>query len=199
MMQIILASQSPRRSELLKQLGLEFIVRTSDLDESNSRGMEATELVLHLAFEKARYVAEQMARDSRDDEKSIVIGADTVVVREGIILGKPKDEKDAFNMLKTLRGNWHDVITGIAVMDVQNSKYTKSVEVTHVKMKEYDDDTIKGYISTGEPLDKAGAYGIQGLGAVLVEKIDGCYFNVVGLPISKLSDILKNYGIYVLK
>lgn len=198
-MQIILASQSPRRSELLKQLGLEFIVRTSDLDESNSRGMEATELVLHLAFEKARYVAEQMARDSRDDEKSIVIGADTVVVREGIILGKPKDEKDAFNMLKTLRGNWHDVITGIAVMDVQNSKYTKSVEVTHVKMKEYDDDTIKGYISTGEPLDKAGAYGIQGLGAVLVEKIDGCYFNVVGLPISKLSDILKNYGIYVLK
>lgn len=198
-MQIVLASQSPRRSELLKQLGLDFIVKTSDIDESNSMGLEAAELVLYLASEKARIVAAQIAGDSRFGEKFIVIGADTVVVREGVILGKPKDWNDAFYMLKSLQGSWHDVMTGIAVIDVQNSKYTKSVEVTHVKMKELDDQTIRAYIDTGESLDKAGAYGIQGLGAVLVERIDGCYFNVVGLPISKLSDILKNYGVYVLK
>lgn len=198
-MQIILASQSPRRTELLKQLGLDFIVKTSDIDESNSMGLEATELVLHLAFEKARVVASEITGESGVNKGFIVIAADTVVVREGIILGKPNNSDDAFNMLKSLRGSWHEVMTGIVVIDVLNSKYTKSVEVTRVKMKELDDKTIRSYIDTGEPLDKAGAYGIQGLGAVLVERIDGCYFNVVGLPISKLSDILRNYGVYVLK
>ncbi|AEV67786.1 Maf family protein [Acetivibrio clariflavus] len=194
-MQIILASQSPRRSELLKQLGLNFQIRIADIDESNSMGLKASELVQYLAFEKAKAVAE----DSSLDRDSIVIGADTVVVKDGAILGKPRDKQEAFNMLKSLNGSWHEVMTGIAVIDANSFKYDKCVEITRVKMKELKDETINAYINSGEPLDKAGAYGIQGLGAVLVDRIEGCYFNVVGLPISKLSDILKNYGVYVLK
>lgn len=195
MMQIVLASQSPRRSELLKQLGLNFEIRASDIDESNSMGLKASELVGHLAFEKARVIAE----DSNFNTESIVIGADTVVVREGTILGKPRDREDAFNMLKSLSGSWHEVMTGVAVIDVNSFKYDKIIEITRVKMKELTNETINAYIDSGEPLDKAGAYGIQGLGAVLIDRIEGCYFNVVGLPISKLSDSLKNYGVYILK
>jgi septum formation protein len=195
MMQIVLASQSPRRSELLKQLGLDFVIKTSDVDESNSRGLKASELVQHLAFEKARVVAE----DSSLNRETIVIGADTVVVREGTILGKPRDKEDAFNMLKSLSGSWHEVMTGVAVIDINSFRYDKSIETTRVKMKELKDDVINAYIDSGEPLDKAGAYGIQGLGAVLIDRIEGCYFNVVGLPISKLCDVLKNFGVYVLK
>ncbi|WP_026073966.1 Maf family protein [Acetivibrio cellulolyticus] len=198
MMQIVLASQSPRRSELLKQLGLDFTIKTANIDESNSMGLKASELVQHLAFEKAQVIASSIAEDSSSNKEYIVIGADTVVVKDSIILGKPQDMKDAFNMLKSLQGRWHEVMTGIAVIDVQSSKYDTSVEITRVKMKELTDGMINAYIDSREPLDKAGAYGIQGLGAVLVDRIDGCYFNVVGLPISKLSDILRNYGIYVL-
>ncbi len=194
-MQIILASQSPRRSELLKQLGLNFQIRIANIDESNSMGLKASELVQYLAFEKAKAVAE----NSSLDRDSIVIGADTVVVKDGAILGKPRDKQDAFNMLKGLSGSWHEVMTGIAVIDANSFKYDKCVEITRVKMKELKDETINAYINSGEPLDKAGAYGIQGLGAVLIDRIEGCYFNVVGLPISKLSDILKNYGVYVLE
>jgi len=194
-MQIVLASQSPRRSELLKQLGLDFVIKTSDVDESNSRGLKASELVQHLAFEKARVVAE----DSSLNRETIVIGADTVVVREGTILGKPRDKEDAFNMLKSLSGSWHEVMTGVAVIDINSFRYDKSIETTRVKMKELKDDVINAYIDSGEPLDKAGAYGIQGLGAVLIDRIEGCYFNVVGLPISKLCDVLKNFEVYVLK
>jgi len=195
MMQIILASQSPRRSELLKQLGLNFQIRIANIDESNSMGLKASELVQYLAFEKAKAVAE----NSSLDRDSIVIGADTVVVKDGAILGKPRDKQDAFNMLKGLSGSWHEVMTGIAVIDANSFKYDKCVEITRVKMKELKDETINAYINSGEPLDKAGAYGIQGLGAVLIDRIEGCYFNVVGLPISQLSDILKKYGVYVLE
>lgn len=195
MMQIVLASQSPRRSELLKQLGLNFVVRTADIDESNSMGLKASELVGYLAFEKARVIAE----DSSLNKASIVIGADTVVVRQGTILGKPGDREDAFSMLKSLSGSWHEVMTGVAIIDVNSLKYDKILEITRVKMKALTNATINAYIDSGEPLDKAGAYGIQGLGAVLIDRIEGCYFNVVGLPISKLSDILKNYGVYILK
>lgn len=195
MMQIVLASQSPRRSELLKQLGLNFVIKTSDVDESNSKGLKAAELVQYLAFEKARVIAE----DSNLNKETIVIGADTVVVREGAILGKPRDKEDAFNMLKSLSGSWHEVMTGVAVIDINSFRYDKSIETTRVKMKQLKDETINAYIDSGEPLDKAGAYGIQGLGAVLIDRIEGCYFNVVGLPISKLCDILRNYGVYVLK
>ena len=195
MMQIVLASQSPRRSELLKQLGLNFVIKTSDVDESNSRGLKASELVQHLAFEKARVIAE----DSSLNREAIVIGADTVVVRDGAILGKPRDKEDAFNMLKSLSGSWHEVMTGVAVIEKNSFRYDKIIEITRVKMKDLKDETINAYIDSGEPLDKAGAYGIQGLGAVLIDRIEGCYFNVVGLPISKLCDALRNYGVYVLK
>lgn len=195
MMQIVLASQSPRRSELLKQLGLNFVIKTSDVDESNSMGLKASELVKYLAFEKAKVIAE----DSSLNRETIVIGADTVVVKEGAILGKPRDREDAFNMLKSLSGSWHEVMTGVAVIDINSFRYDKIIETTRVKMKELNDETINAYIDSGEPLDKAGAYGIQGLGAVLIDRIEGCYFNVVGLPISKLCDTLRSYGVYVLK
>lgn len=195
MMQIVLASQSPRRSELLKQLGLSFVIKTSNIDESNSMGLTASELVQHLAFEKARIIAE----DPSLDKESVVIGADTVVVKDGAILGKPQDRDDAFNMLSSLQGCWHEVMTGIAVIDGNSFRYDKSVEITRVKMKELKEDTILSYIDSGEPFDKAGAYGIQGLGAVLIDRIEGCYFNVVGLPISKMSDMIRNFGVYVLK
>jgi len=195
MMQIVLASQSPRRSELLKQLGLDFIVRSSDIDESNSMGLKASELVLHLAFEKAKVIAE----NSDLNRDSIVIGADTVVVKEGSVLGKPQHKEDAFSMIKSLSGCWHEVMTGVAVIDTRSLRYEKIIEITRVKMKELRDDTIDAYVCSREPLDKAGAYGIQGLGAVLIDRIEGCYFNVVGLPISKLSDVLRSFGVFVLR
>ncbi|MFZ5990081.1 MAG: Maf family protein [Bacillota bacterium] len=196
MVQIVLASASPRRSELLKQIGLNFKVVTSNIDENNRMNLSAVELVQHLAYEKAFDVAKRMNKNF-NDAKCLVIGADTVVVKDGI-LGKPKDSEDAFKMLKQLQGGWHKVITGIAVIDALDLNGAKSYEVTDVKMKTLSDDAIYSYIDSKEPMDKAGAYGIQGLGAVLVEKIDGCYFNVVGLPIAKLSDLLRDFGVFVL-
>ncbi|HOM01812.1 MAG TPA: Maf family protein [Acetivibrio sp.] len=196
MIRIVLASASPRRSELLRQLGLEFEVVLSDIDESNKENLKADELVQHLAYKKALDVAKKL--ESRDSGKNryLVIGADTVVVKDGI-LGKPKDRDDAVRMLKHLSGSWHEVMTGIAIIDTKDFKSEKSVEVTKVKMKELSDDTVLAYVDSKEPMDKAGAYGIQEKGAILVERIEGCYFNVVGLPLARLSDLLKGFGVSV--
>lgn len=193
---IILASASPRRKELLKQICLEFSVVIPDIDETNTMNLSAGELVKHLAYEKALNVADKVS-ENMGIESKIVIGADTVVVKDGI-LGKPMDRDEAFKMLKTLQGHWHDVITGLAVLDTVTNKCFKVFETTHVKMKMLSDYKINAYIDSGESLDKAGAYGIQGLGAVLVEKIEGCYFNVVGLPLARLSDVLGNFDVEVL-
>ncbi|MCR4435263.1 MAG: Maf family protein [Clostridiales bacterium] len=191
MREIILASSSPRRSELLKQIGLVFKTIPSDIKEEMDTSLDVGECVANISFEKARHVAEQLARDV------LVIGADTVVVKEGI-LGKPRDEKEAYEMLKSLEGGWHEVITGITVMEGLTLKAAKAFEKTRVKMRNLSDEIIKSYIRTGEPMDKAGAYGIQGLGAVLVERIEGCYFNVVGLPLMRLSKMLAEFGVHVL-
>lgn len=197
MIRIVLASASPRRSELLRQIGLGFEVVTSDIDESNKMNLSADELVKHLAYEKALHVAQKVAQRGKDPNRCLVIGADTIVVKDSI-LGKPGDRDEAVRMLKTLSGNWHEVMTGIAVIDTKDFRNVKSFETTRVKLKELSDDTILAYVNSKEPMDKAGAYGIQGKGALLVERIEGCYFNVVGLPLARLADLLKSLGVSVL-
>ncbi|HPD00911.1 MAG TPA: Maf family protein [Acetivibrio sp.] len=195
--QIVLASASPRRSELLKQIGLDFIIVPSKIDEGNNDNLSPAELVQYLAYQKAMDVAEQMAQTGHNN-RYLVIGADTVVVKDGII-GKPADRHEAFCILSRLRGGWHEVFTGIALIDTRDFKYIKGFETTRVKMKEMSDDTIFAYIDSQEPMDKAGAYGVQGKGAVLVERVEGCYFNVVGLPLPRLAELLKEFGVCVFK
>ncbi|HEX9062463.1 MAG TPA: Maf family protein [Clostridia bacterium] len=191
MKSIVLASASPRRSDLLRQIGVDFRVLPSNIEEVLPPGMHPGEAVEELALKKALSVSENLK------DGSLVIGADTIVVKD-TILGKPCDEHDALRMLHTLEGDSHEVLTGVAVVDLSTMKYIKGFEKTKVFMKSLTDEKIKAYIDTGEPMDKAGAYGIQGKGALLVEKIEGCYFNVVGLPLGKLSEMLEYFGVKVM-
>jgi septum formation protein len=183
-MSIILASGSPRRKEILENTKTEFTVITSDIDEKIFDNEEPIQLVLRLAFEKCMDVA-------TNNHKDLVIGADTIVVLDNEILGKPKNEEEAFDMLNKLSNRKHQVITGMSIINLEQNKKIVDYAISDVKFKNLTDQDIKDYINTGECLDKAGAYGIQGYGALLVEEIKGDYFNIVGLPISKLSDILK--------
>ena len=192
MSRTILASASPRRSELLKQIGLTFEVFPSDVEEKVDNNLSPEEIAKSLAVVKAEYIAKKVGEDR------LIIGADTIVVHNNNVLGKPKDRQDAYKMLKSLEGSWHEVITGVAVVDSGNMSSDSVYEKTRVKMRPLTDEMIYSYIETGEPEDKAGAYGIQGIGAVLVEKIEGCYFNVVGLPLMRLNSILAKFGAGVL-
>jgi septum formation protein len=158
--------------------------------------MEPQEIVQQLAYKKAVDVADKL-NCIQKGKNALVIGADTIVVKDSI-MGKPKDEAHAFEMLKSLQGEWHEVITGIAVVDAQDMKWVKDYEKTRVKFRNLSDDIINSYIKTGEPMDKAGAYGVQGIGAILVEKVEGCYFNVVGLPLVKLASLLENFDVKIL-
>lgn len=176
---LILASKSPRRQELLSLITTDFVVKTADADETLPEGIAPDKAVEHLSQIKAQPF---------ENGIDTIIGADTVVAVDGRILGKPEDSRDAHQMLKMLSGKWHSVFTGVTVI-AENKKTTFSVE-TKVKFFDLSDNEIEEYISTGEPFDKAGGYGIQGKGSLLVEKIDGDYFNVVGLPVSKLNKIL---------
>jgi len=191
MQRIILASASPRRRELLAQIGLGFEVTVSEIDESITGDIDPVRYVCDLAYRKARAVAE-MTGDG------IVIGADTIVVSGAKLLGKPADAADAGQMLELLSGIEHEVLTGVAVIDAATQKSVVEHEVTKVVFKQLSPEAIRGYIASGEPFDKAGAYGIQGLGAVLVREIRGCYFNVVGLPLARLADMLRTFGVEVL-
>ncbi len=177
---IILASASPRRRELLTQVGYQFDVVPSSVEEEMKDGTPM-EIVKHNALIKALDVAKSYSQD-------IVIGADTIVVVGGKIFGKPQDEADAEAMLRELSGSVHQVMTGIAV--VQGERVHSEVVITDVTMRDYGMDEILAYIATGEPMDKAGAYGIQGIGALLVSHISGCYNNVVGLPIARVAEVL---------
>jgi len=193
MQKIILASASPRRQQLLHQIGLDFEVMPSNMDENIDEALSIEETVMHLSCIKAEDIANKI------DSDSIVIGADTVVAFEDQILGKPKDDNDAFKMLKLLSGQEHRVLTGFTVIRTGDRKKVTQYEESLVKFYPLTDDMIYSYIRTGEPADKAGAYGIQGFGSLLVEKINGDYFNIVGLPISKLAMVLKNvFGIAIL-
>jgi len=184
--QVVLASASPRRLELLRQIGIEPIVCPASFEESGGTARHADEIVLHNALGKCKAVAELQG------EELPVIGADTVVVIDDVILGKPANAQEAVLMLQKLSGRAHEVLTGIAI----KYKQQELAEVVHTKVhfRKLTLAEIEGYVATGEPLDKAGAYGIQGKGAVLVEKIDGCYNNVVGLPLTRVYEILANLG-----
>lgn len=184
---IILASSSPRRAELLSNIKVSFEVVPSIIDESLFKTNDPIECVRELSKRKALDVA------LRSHHKGYVIGADTVVFLNQIF-GKPKDEEDAIQMLMKLSGRWHSVITGVTVIHMGLNTIVSEVEKTRVKMIPYTIERAKHYVKTGEPMDKAGAYGIQGMGSLLVEKLDGCYFNVVGLPLMRLSKIFETLG-----
>jgi septum formation protein len=189
---IILASASPRRKELLEKTGLKFEVEPSNYQENISPELEPHELAKSLSLEKARLVA-------RNHQNTLVIAADTFIVFEGKILGKPPRETEAKKMLETLSGRPHSVITGFTIIDTENNKaLSKSVE-TKVYIRKLSSKEIEAYVKSKEPLDKAGAYAIQGLGSVIVEKIEGDYFNVIGLPLSVLAESLKEFGVHILQ
>ena len=187
MKNLILASGSPRRRELMSQVGLDFTVVTSDADE-NIKEMEPEDYVRELSSVKAQSVLEQYA----DNEDSvIVIGADTIVYHKGEILTKPKNEEDAFRILKSLEGQIHQVYTGVTICIAH--KNVSFYEKTDVWVYDMTDEEIRDYISTGEPMDKAGAYGIQGKFAAYIKGIEGDYNNVVGLPVARLVHELKAF------
>lgn len=190
---IILGSASPRRRELLTQIGVEFDVLVSDGEERYT-STEPEEIVRELALAKAENVA-AVAEHSKD---CIIIGADTIVVLEGEILGKPKDEEDAFRMLKNLQGRAHQVYTGTAFLDYDadgNKSRILHAERTEVFVHAMTDAEIRRYIATGEPMDKAGGYGIQGKFAAYIDRIEGDYYNVVGLPVAYLYQQMKHLGV----
>jgi septum formation protein len=189
---LILASSSPRRAELLKQIGLDFQIMVCNVDETLPPGMSPPELVEFLAERKAMEVA-------RNLHDGIVLGADTVVVRQGQVLGKPRSEEEAFSMLLKLQGSTHDVYTGVALIDVRSGRKLVEHEKTRVFFRTMEEEEIRRYVASGEPLDKAGAYGVQGLAAIFINKLEGCYTNVVGLPLARLSVMLKAFGYNVLK
>ncbi|AGC67354.1 Maf-like protein [Thermoclostridium stercorarium subsp. stercorarium DSM 8532] len=193
MKQLILASQSPRREMLLKQIGVSFKTHPSNIDENMTENVGPEDYVRSVAERKAFKVKEYFC--SRGHNFFVVLAADTVVVHEGVILGKPADEDHAFEMLSRLSGRWHEVMTGVSVLDGDEDKKLTCVEITKVKMRDLSPDEIWKYIRTGEPLDKAGAYGIQGIGALMVERIEGCFYNVVGLPLHRVSVMLSQFGI----
>ncbi|RCW49699.1 nucleoside triphosphate pyrophosphatase [Halanaerobium sp. MA284_MarDTE_T2] len=187
---LVLASASPRREELLKQLKLQFTIVPSRIDESQFNGLKPVDMVEKLAFAKAESVSELV-------EEAIIIAADTVIVAQDRVLNKPEDAEDAKNMLSALSGKEHQVITGVAVMNSETDEYLVEHNITSVFMEEISEEEIDKYLETGEPMDKAGAYAIQGFGSLFVREIKGSYYSVVGLPLNQLSKMLKkfNYGI----
>lgn len=188
MSEIILASASPRRRELLKNMGLDFSVIVSDADEDGVDVSVPPEIyVQELALLKATATAKKVL----DRKDALVISADTVVVYDNKVLGKPKDEAEAKAMLRMLSGKIHQVYTGFCVLRIKDAFTVCKSVCTNVRFKSLTDERIAKYVATGEPMDKAGAYGIQGLGAMLIDAIQGDYFNVVGLPVSELAEILE--------
>ncbi|WP_096182245.1 Maf family protein [Effusibacillus lacus] len=189
---LILASGSPRRRELLAGLGIAFDVIVSDVDETIKEEVMPSEMVRTLACRKASAVSNTI-------QDGIVVGADTIVVLDGEVLGKPVDKQDAIHMLKKLQGRSHTVYSGVAVIDAASGKQLVDHRSTLVHMRPLTDAEIEAYVETGEPLDKAGSYAIQGIGSTIVDRIDGDYFTVVGLPMELLASMLTSFGIHVLK
>ncbi len=188
---IILASNSPRRKDLLRQIGVVFTSDPADVDECVLSDETPETYVVRVSLDKARVAAARAA-------EGIVVAADTIVVLDDMILGKPTDDRDAERMLSLLSGRMHRVITALAVLDAATGKSLTRIALTRVWFRNLTHEEIGSYVSTGEPLDKAGAYGIQEKGALLVDKIEGCYFNVVGLPLSLLGEMLGDFGINLL-
>ena len=185
-MELILASASPRRRELLARFGVPFEIDPADGPEIPPAGADAAHTVTALSAAKA-------ARTALRHPDGLVIGADTVVELDGAILGKPRDEDDAFRMLQALSGHEHRVYTGVTL--IRGAARLSETEMTRVFFRKMTDAEIRAYIATGEPMDKAGAYGYQGVAGLFVERIDGDYFNVVGLPLCRLGRMLETMGV----
>lgn len=186
MAEIILASASPRRKELLETAGISFTVKVADVEEVIEKNMSADKVVMSLALQKASAVA-------KDNPDAVVIGADTVVVLDGEILGKPKSEENAVELLMMLSGRVHTVYTGVAI--IKGEKVKNFCEATQVEFYPLEKEEAEAYVATKEPMDKAGAYGIQGRGCVLIKRINGDYFNVVGLPVSAVYRELRDFNV----
>jgi len=183
MQKFILASASPRRREILTRLGIEFILHPSGADEGDVSG-SVTDIVSTLALRKAEYVA-------REYESGTVIGCDTLVSVDGAILGKPKDRQEAIAMLTRLSGRSHEVASGICLYDVGTNTYTAEAVVSKVFFRQLTQNEIEDYVNSGEPMDKAGAYAIQGGAAAFIEKIEGSYDNIVGFPTERFSELIN--------
>ncbi len=191
MRKIILASSSPRRKEIFAKLRLPFEIQHSDYEEDMTLPMSPIELAKFLSLGKAESVAAK-------NPDAIIIAADTFVVFENKFIGKPKSENEAKEMLKMLSGKENDIVTGVTIIDSQNKKQISFHDISKVFIQELSDEIIDSYIKTGDPMDKAGAYAIQEIGAVLIEKIEGDFFNIMGLPLRRLAQELENFGIKVL-
>ncbi|GIP49535.1 Septum formation protein Maf [compost metagenome] len=193
---IILASTSPRRRELIASLAIPFEVMPSHTDESYEETLPPEQIVKELAGRKADAVYRGL--NPTGDRNAVIVGSDTIVVRDGDVLGKPRDVQEAAEMLRSLQGRDHVVYTGVACVDALTGSRQVDYRATTVTMKALSEAQIQAYARSGEGLDKAGAYAIQGLGATIVTGIKGCYFNVVGLPLSLLVDMLEDFDIRVL-
>jgi len=189
-MKLILASASPRRTEILRDAGFSFEVVQANVDETRLRGETARAMTRRLAEAKACAVAERL----HPLEGAIVIGADTTVEIRGRLLGKPQSAKDARRMLLQLGGKTHRVVTSVAVLRIPDRVTQTATETTRVRFARMSGDEIAAYLATGEPLDKAGAYAVQGIGGRFIERIEGCYFNVVGLPLARVYQMLIRLG-----
>ncbi len=188
---IVLASASPRRAELLKKIGIDdFVVRPTDTDEVPPKGISPKEIAKTLSFKKAEAVA------AFSKPLDIVIAADTIVICDGKILGKPTDDEDAFKILSMLSGRAHEVITGVCVR--RGDVILTHAECTKVVFRRLSQSEIQSYIGSSEGVDKAGSYGVQGLGAILVSRIEGDFYNVVGLPLCALASMLETFGVRIL-
>lgn len=187
---IILASRSPRRKQLLEQIGLKFEVRESDYDEDMAALPDPYKLVKFLALKKTEDVA-------RHYKNAVIIGADTFIVFENKFLGKPKSKAEAGAMLKKLSGKEHSVVTGFAIIDTKSGKVINDYDEARVKFRRLDQAEIDSYLKTGHALDRAGAYGVQDQSAIFIEKISGSYYIILGLPITKIYQALKKLGVKV--
>ncbi len=180
----MLASQSPRRAEILSAVGWSFATLAANVDETRGESEQAVSYVQRLAQTKAETVARRIST-------GLVLGADTIVLVDGNILGQPRDAEDAGRMLKLLSGKWHEVLTGVALVRAGNNRFVVDHETTRVRFGEMSEVEIDWYVASGEPRDKAGAYAVQGRGALFIEEIQGDYFNIVGLPIRLVYELSR--------
>ena len=195
---LVLASGSPRRSELLGRLGISFSIMVSGTDESQNGHEDAQAYAMAMSREKAREVANRLRLPTGGEpvpEACLVLAADTVVARDGHILGKPANRGDAARMLRLLSDGWHEVITGLTLVRTADNTERTVAEITRVRFRPLDEGMIARYLATGEADDKAGAYGVQGYGSLLVAQMDGDYYNVMGLPLHRLSRMLEAMGV----
>ncbi|MNO62652.1 Septum formation protein Maf [compost metagenome] len=195
---VILASTSPRRKELVASLNIPYDIVPSHADETTPENWSPKQIVTELAKRKAEAVRHSLNSSGSGSEAGVIVGSDTIVVMDGVVLGKPKNEDEAASMISSLQGRSHTVYTGVACIDSKTGEMLVDYRSTEVTMRSLTKEEVLAYARSGEGLDKAGAYAIQGLGATLVTGIQGCYFNVVGLPLSLLAQMLEHFGIRVL-